>query len=77
MRLEPAPASHEGHLSNEDPRPGAVVGGLATGRPIGAVAGAIAGGFTGELIGRVAGVDDQCYYRADNGDIYKDTCPQT
>lgn len=54
---------------------GAVVGGLATGRPIGMIAGAIAGGVTGELIGRVAGVDDQCYFRDANGDVFRDTCP--
>ncbi len=55
---------------------GAIIGGVTTGTVQGAAVGAAVGGVAGALVGQVAGEPERCYYRASDGRLYIDTCPQ-
>lgn len=55
---------------------GAVIGGVTTGTVTGAAIGAAVGGVAGALVGQVAGEPTKCYYRAADGRLYIDNCPQ-
>jgi uncharacterized protein YcfJ len=55
---------------------GGVVGGAATNSVLGAAVGAGVGAVAGAAIGRVAGQDQNCYYRNSRGRVYIDSCPR-
>lgn len=55
---------------------GAVIGGVTTGSVGGAAVGAAVGGVAGALVGQVAGQPERCYYRASDGRLFIDTCPE-
>lgn len=55
---------------------GAVIGGVTTGTIQGAAVGAAVGGVAGAVVGQVAGEPERCYYRAQDGRLYIDDCPE-
>lgn len=55
---------------------GGIIGGVTTGTPTGALVGAAVGGVAGAVVGQVAGEPENCYFRAADGRLYVDRCPQ-
>jgi uncharacterized membrane protein len=55
---------------------GGVIGAATTGSVLGTVVGAGVGAVAGAAIGKVAGQENNCYYRNSHGKVYIDTCPR-
>jgi len=55
---------------------GAIVGAATTGSVLGTAVGAGVGAVAGAAIGKVAGDEQNCYYRNSRGKVYIDSCPK-